>query len=465
MRTRTSLFLSAAFVLATTTLACGQDVAAKADQYLSAWATQGRFSGTVLIAKGDKILLRKGYGMANFEQNVPNTPETVFRIGSITKLYTAFSVLQLEERGLLKVSDPVVKYIPEMPQGWNAITIHQLLCHKSGIPDFTSAKAYGDFDDSRHIENALKELADKPLVTPPGETFKYSNAGYILLGRIIEKVTGKTYEDYLSENILVPAGMTHTAFDHNAPLVPNRANGYKYDGETLMNANNGDPGWAGPAGALRSTVDDLYHFDRMLKAGKLFSPAITAKAWTAYGHFVAPSPIPIDAEYGYGWLLGQDFGHRYIGHGGWVNGFVSNFSRYPDDDATIIVLSNIETSSYISVCKDLAAILFGEKYQIPEVRKVVHPAPEILARYVGSYQFGPVNVKITMRNGRLYAFGTGQPAPFGMIATSDTEFYFNDAASEIRFVVDEKGNVNQFMLKMDGREMPVARVAEQKSGQ
>lgn len=465
MRTRTSLFLSTAFLLATTTLAFSQDVAAKADQYLSTWASQGRFSGTVLIAKGDKILLRKGYGMANFEQNVPNTPETVFRIGSITKLFTAFSVLQLEEKGLLKVTDPVVKYIPELPQGWSAITIHQLLCHKSGIPDYTSAKAYGDFDNSLHVENALKEFADKPLVTPPGETFKYSNAGYILLGRIIEKVTGKTYEDYLSENILVPAGMTHTAFDHNAPLVPNRANGYKYDGETLMNANNGDPGWAGPAGALRSTVDDLYHFDRLLKAGKLFSPAITAKAWTAYGHFVAPAPIPIDAEYGYGWLLGQDFGHRYIGHGGWVNGFVSNFNRYPDDDATIIVFSNIETSTYISVCKDLTAILFGEKYQIPVVRKVVHPAPEVLARYVGSYQFGPVNVKITMRNGRLYAFGTGQPAPFGMIATSDTEFYFNDAASEIRFVVDEKGNVNQFMLKMDGREMPVPRVAEQKSGQ
>ena len=205
-------------------------------------------------------------------------------------------------------------------------------------------------------------------------------------------------------------------------------------------------------------MDDLYRFDRLLKSGKLFSPAITAKAWTAYSHFVAPPPLPIEADYGYGWLLGQELGHRYIGHGGWVNGFVSDFKRFPDDDAVLIVLSNFETSSYIAVCHDLTAILFGEKYEVPVVRKIAHPAPEVLSRYVGSYQLGPLAIEITMRNGRLYAFAPGQPAPFGMIATSDTEFYFNDASSEVRFVVDEKGNVNQFMLKMGDKVMPVNRL-------
>ncbi len=467
MRIGIRLFLSSALVLIMTTLAAAQDVAdisTKADEYLSTWARQGRFSGTVLLAKGGKVLLRKGYGMANFEQNVPNSPETVFRIGSITKLFTAFSILQLEERGLLKVTDPVVKYIPELPQSWGAITIHQLLCHVSGIPDFTSAKAYGDFDDSRHVENALKEFADKPLLSPPGETMRYSNSGYTLLGRVIEKVSGKSYPDYLTENILAPAGMTHSAIDNVTPLVPQRASGYNFDGEFLTNAKFGDPKWSASAGAMRSTVDDLYQFDRLLKSGKLFSSGITTKAWSPSSHYKAPPPLPLEAEYGYGWMLGQDLGHRYIGHGGWVSGFVSDFKRFPDDDAVLILLSNVESASYIQVTSDLTAILFGEKYQVPVEHKIVHPAPVLLSRYVGDYQLGPLAIKITMRDNRLYAFSPGQPAPFGMIATSDTEFYFNDAPSEIRFVVDEKGAVNQFILKMQGKEMPVSRVTEVKSG-
>ena len=455
---------SAAFLLTWTAASLSQDVATRADQYLNTWAAQGRFSGSVLIAKDGKVLLRKGYGMANFEQSVPNTPETVFRIGSITKLFTALSVLQLEERGLLKVSDPAAKYIPELPETWKAITIHQLLCHKSGIPDFTGATAYSKFDDSLHIEKALAESKDKPLLNPPGETMRYSNSGYILLGRIIEKVSGKSYEDYLTENILRPAGMNHTAYDHVTPLVLKRASGYTFDGESIVNAKFDDPAGTSAAGAMRSILDDLYTFDRVLKSGKLFSPAITAKAWTAYAHWAAPPPLSLEADYGYGWMMGEEFGHKYVGHGGWVNGFVSQFKRYPGDDAVLILLSNTETANHISVTRDLTAILFGQKYEVPVARRIVHPAPEVLARYVGSYQMGPMNVEITMRNGRLYLMSTGQPAPFGMIATSDTDFYFNDTIPEIRFVVDDKGKTNQFLFKIDGKEMPVSRTAEAKPG-
>jgi CubicO group peptidase (beta-lactamase class C family) len=394
-----------------------QDIETEADAYLTAWASQGRFCGAVLIAKGNKIILRKGYGCANYELNAANKPETVFRIGSITKSFTALSILQLEEKGKLNVSDPVAKYVPELPAAWREITLHQLLCHKSGIPDFTNATAYSDLADSLHIENALKEYADKPLLTKPGEVLRYSNSGYILLGRVIEKVTGESYEHYLSANIFKPAGMTHTAFDHAAEVVPDRASGYRFDGETVINAPYGDSAYGGGAGALRSTVDDMYRFDRALKSGKLFSNAIITKAWTPYGHFIAPPPLPIQAEYGYGWLIGEDFGHKYVGHGGWVNGFVSQFARYPDDDAVIIVLSNFEAVTYVQISKDLSAILFGEKYQTPILRKIVHPSEEILARYVGDYQLGPAVLQITMQRGRLYAFVKGQPSPYGLIAT------------------------------------------------
>ncbi|HEY1986493.1 MAG TPA: serine hydrolase domain-containing protein [Terracidiphilus sp.] len=464
MRLFIRLIGGATLFAATIVTAPAQDIAARADQYLSTWAAQGRFSGTVLLAKDNKILLRKSYGMANYELNVANTPDTVYRIGSITKLFTAFGILQLEEKGLLNVADPVSKFIPELPAEWNAITIHQLLCHKSGIPDYTSAKSYSELDNPFHVESSLKEFAGKPLLAKPGEVFRYSNPGYILLGRIIEKVSGKTYEDYLTENILRPAGMTHTAFDHASAVVPNRASGYRWDGENVVNATYGDPAYGAGAGALRSTVDDMYRFDRALKSGKLFSAAITAKAWTAYGHWNAPPPFPLEADYGYGWMLGQEFGHRYVGHGGWVNGFVSQFNRYPDDDAVLIVMWNFETSNNMPLTHDLAAVLFGQKYEIPVARPIVHPSQETLARYVGHYTVGPLSLDVTYHDGKIYVLGTGQPVPYGLIATSDTEFYCNDTPAILRFIPDDKGDVNQISLKFGDKEFPVIRVVEQKQG-
>ena len=462
MRPFMRIFASSVLLLATTSVA--QDIGTQADAYLTAWANQGRFSGAVLIAKGDKVLLRKGYGNANFELNVANTPDTVFRIGSITKSFTALSILQLEEKGLLKLSDPVAKYVPELPAAWSEITIHQLLCHKSGIPDFVNAKAYSDLADSQFVEKALKEYADKPLLTKPGEVLRYSNSGYILLGRVIEHVTGESYRDYLIANILKPAGMTHTAHDLAVDVVPNRASGYRFDGETLINAPHGDSSYPGSAGDLRSTVDDMYRFDRALKSGKLFNNALTAKAWTPYWHMIAPPPLPIQADYGYGWMIGEDFGHKYVGHGGWVNGFVSQFTRYPDDDAVIILLQNFESVTYVQISKDLSAILFGAKYQTPVARKIVHPSQQTLARYVGDYLIGPTILQITMRNGRLYAFVKGQPAPYGLIATSDTEFYLNDSPTDVRFIADANGAVNNIALKFGDTDLAAVRAPAPKSG-
>jgi len=465
MRNWIRLTAAFAFLFAAVAAALGQDIAAQADQYLSTWAKQGRFSGTVLLAREGKIVLRKSYGMANYELVVPNTPETVYRIGSITKSFTALAVLQLEERGLLKVEDPVRKYVPELPAGWGDISIHLLLCHKSGIPDFMSAKAYQDFSDPRHIEKALQEYASTPLLSKPGEVLRYSNSGYVLLGRVIEKASGKSYEQFLNENILRPAGMDHTMIDHTPDVVPHRASGYRWDGETIVNAANGDPDHTYAAGALRSTVDDLYSFDRALKQGKLFSPALTAKAWTAYGHWVAPPPFPIEAEYGYGWMMGQEFGHRYVGHGGWVNGFVSQFNRYPDDDAVLIVLWNFETSNHVPISQDLAAILFGQKYEIPVLRPITHPSQETLTRYVGEYQLGPLTAKFTLRNGKLYVLGTGQPVPYGLIATSDTDFYCNDTPALIRFVPDEKGATDKVAIKMGDKQFDLTRIPAPKTGE
>jgi len=460
MRTRDRIFIAAIFVFVCAA-SMGQvpDAAAKADQYLTAWTEQGRFAGTVLIAKGDKVLLRKGYGMANYELGVPNKPEMVFRIGSITKSFTALGILQLEEKGKLSVNDPAAKYVPEIPAAWSAITIHQLLCHKSGIPDFIKAKAWDNADNPNRVENAMKEYADKPLMNAPGATLHYSNSGYELLGRVIEKVSGKKYDEYITENILKPAGMTDTGMDNSRDLVQRRANGYRWDGEEVINASHGGPDYS-PAGGLMSTVDDMYRFDRAIKAGTLFSKAITDKAWGAYGRWSAPPPFPLEADYGYGWMSGTTFGHKWVGHGGWVNGFVSQFNRYPGDDLVLIMMWNFETASQIQVTRDLEGILFGAPVEMPKARTIVHPQTETLARYAGNYQLGPMTIEITQSNGRLYVYTAAQPRPFGLVAVSDTEFYCNDSPTLVKFSVDEKGTVNQVLLNLMGRELSAKRIAE-----
>ena len=449
------------FVLLAATLSFAQaDISTKADDYLTAVAKSGRLSGSVLIAKDGKVLLRKGYGEANYELDVPNTPATIFRIGSITKIFTALSVLQLDDQKKLSVSDPAVKYIPELPESWKSITIHQLLTHTSGIPDYAVSPAYAKIEDPQRVEAALKEFGDKPLLNAPGASFRYSNAGYILLGRIIEKVSGMKYEEYVSRNILVPAGMMHSGYDHYQNLLKNRAHGYIYRGEGLVNSKNQEMEWAHSAGALYSTVDDLYLFDRALKSGKLFSASIVAKAFTPYTHFNAPPPFTFDAEYGYGWMIGKDFDHPYLGHGGWVDGFVSQFTRYPQDDAVIILLTNIESTAPQTIMHDLAAIVFGAEYHLPPVHQAVHPDRQILERYVGKYHAGPFDIKVWMEDGQLFVFGTGQRVPFGMIAFSDREFFFHDVDSEMRFEPDADGKVNLCVVHFGGKDIPMTRVVE-----
>jgi len=191
------------FVLSTTTCVA-QDIEAKVDEYVGTYLKIGNFSGSILIAKEGRILLSKGYGMANLEHDVPNAPQTIFRLGSVTKQFTSMAIMQLREKGRLDVDDPIAKYLPTYPNG-EEITIHHLLTHTSGIPDF------GEFPDLQKtimipspVEKTIQRFKDKPLEFTPGEKFKYSNSGYILLGYIIEKVCGTSYEEFLKENVFQP---------------------------------------------------------------------------------------------------------------------------------------------------------------------------------------------------------------------------------------------------------------------
>jgi CubicO group peptidase (beta-lactamase class C family) len=240
-------------------LAHAQEVTAKVDELVHAYEQKNQFMGSVLVAKSGRVFVKKGYGMANLEVGVPNSPKTKFRIGSITKQFTATAILQLAAAGKLSVDDKISKYIPDSPATWNNITIHHLLTHTSGIFDYTHSPEYRE--GMRRTWTPLETLAlvrNKPLDFEPGSKFSYSSSGYIALGYIVEKVSGEKYEDYLKKHIFDLLDMNDTGYDHEAAIIEHRAGGYTpVPGGKLQNAEYIDMSRPFAAGALYSTVEDL----------------------------------------------------------------------------------------------------------------------------------------------------------------------------------------------------------------
>jgi CubicO group peptidase (beta-lactamase class C family) len=418
-----------------------QDVATKVDEYLTAQTKLGAFSGSVLIAQGGKVLLSKGYGMANLELDVPNTPQTKFRLGSVTKQFTAMAIMQLQERGLLDVNDPINKYIPEYPNG-EKITIHHLLTHTSGIPNLTD---FPDFLETMMlpspVEKTIERFKNKPLEFEPGEKFSYSNSGYVLLGYLIEKISGKSYEDFLNENIFQPLNMTNSGYDHSNTILKNRASGYSLGTDGLNNAAYIDMSLPLGGGSLYSTVEDLYLWDRALYTERLVGKTTREKIFT-----------PFKEEYAYGWSVSDLYKHKRISHSGGINGFSSNISRYLDDDICIVVLSNYEHSVIGKIAKDLAAIAFGEKYELPQERKVAEIDYRICDAYIGQYQLDTnFVIGITKEENHLFGQGPGQPK-FELFPESETKFFLKIIDAQITFIKNDKGKVTEMILHQNGKD-------------
>jgi CubicO group peptidase (beta-lactamase class C family) len=244
------------FVLLLATSVAAQE-SARVDQVVQSFVPN-RFMGAVLVAMGDRILLNKGYGSANLEWEIPNTPTTKFRLASITKQFTAAGILLLEERGRLSVNDPVRKYLPGTPAAWDRITIFHLLTHTAGIPNYTSFPDSESSSRSRVTSSQLVErFLDKPLEFEPGDKYSYSNSGYAVLGYLIEAITGQTYAEFVTQNIFTPLGMSGSGYDVASTLLTHRASGYTGSPRGPANAAFIDMTTAYASGGLYSTTDDL----------------------------------------------------------------------------------------------------------------------------------------------------------------------------------------------------------------
>jgi len=339
---------------ATATLAppSAQDILSKADTYLSKLAKESRFSGSVLIARNGNVLVRKGYGEAAREKHLLNTAQTKFRLGSLTKQFTAMAILILQAQGKLNVHDRICTYLADCPTTWQQITIHHLLTHTSGIPDFARFPDYLTTQGSPSSPTeTIARFKDKPLDFQPGKKFSYSNSGYVVLGAIIEQASGKRYEAFLQENIFVPLQMVDSGYDHNNGGL---AIGYR---NQINLADFIDMSIPYAAGGLYSTVEDLYRWDQALYTDKLLPKDLRDKMFTPF----APLPDTGGFSYGYGWGIGKEGDRPVVSHIGGIQGFSSSIARYPNDKVVVIVLGNREDVNSGDIGVQLAKIVFGEK--------------------------------------------------------------------------------------------------------
>jgi CubicO group peptidase (beta-lactamase class C family) len=338
-------------------------LAERLDSLARSYAARGALSGVVLVADRGVVVYEHAFGQANREWGVPNTVATRFRIASTTKQFTAALVLRLVEAGKLRLDAPIATYLPDYPrpQG-DQVTLEHLLTHSSGIPDYPRLPRFYEEEAARsHTTAGLLALFDSlPLEFPPGSKWSYSNSGYVVLGAIIERVTGTPYAKALHEQLLVPLGLRDTGFDDPEEIVERRAAGYLHTPEGIRNAPYIDPSSVFSAGMLRSSAHDLLRWAELLRAGKVFRDPGTAAAMIAT-HTETGLPL---GGYGFGVFVGkQTLGGRpvtVIQHGGTINGFTAGFWRMPDEDRVVIVLDNGMSHDVPSLTAALAGVLYGE---------------------------------------------------------------------------------------------------------
>ena len=328
------------------------------DAYITEQAVTHHFRGAVLVGIDGRVVFEKAYGLADEEWDVPNTPKTKFRIASLTKQFTAACILLLQERGLLHVQDLALKYLPDMPAGWKAVTIHQLLTHTAGIPNGDhSSEQSAEMGDriAATPEELIAGDASKPLDFRPGTKWNYSNGGYVLLGMLIEKLSGQSYADFLKSNIFDPLGMTDSGYDRASEILKARASGYDISNGRLTNADFIDMSVPFSAGGIYSTVEDMFRWNESLShPGKLLTADSLKQMFTEY-----PEATHEGQHYGYGVVISrQKYGRLLYYHGGGVNGFSSVIQRYPDERLCIVVLSNLETYKPWQLGDHIAAGLF-----------------------------------------------------------------------------------------------------------
>jgi len=419
----------------------------------------------VLISRDGDMLYNKGFGYAELSHNTPISPETKFRIGSITKQFTAAAILKLQEDGLISVEDKLSKYIPDFPRG-EEVTIDRLLTHTSGIHSFTSQP---NFLDRVRLEISAQEMVDSiksyKYDFDPGEKYLYNNSGYFLLGYLIEQITKKTFAEYLQETFFDPIGMKNSGIHDWHTILVHEATGYSVIGGKLQKAMDWNMSQAGGAGAIYSTVGDLYLWNEAVFGGKVLSEKSLQAAFTPAVLNDGNPAMQGGGGYGYGWIIGEFRGLKSISHSGGLHGFLSYLVRFPEKNFTISVLHNASPPVGFTpggLAYELAPIYLWEELEAQQSFSTSEDVDkDLYGLYAGKYEYPQgMIMTISQEDDRLFAQMTGQPK-FEIFPRSENEFFWKVVDAQITFHLDESGKITHAMHFQGGQNLKVPRIEEE----
>ncbi len=415
----------------------------KVDEYVRAAMREQAIPGlSIAVVRNGELIYAQGYGVSNLELNAAATPETIYQSGSVGKQFTATLVMMLVEEGKLGLDDPISKYFAGAPAAWKDIKVRHLLTHTSGISNalYQHLNMRRDYTE----DELVQQIAALPLDFQPGEKWSYSNPGYVMLGVLVHKVTGKFYGDVLREKIFGPLGMNTARIISEADIVPNRADGYRLENGEIKNQE-----WVSPMmnttadGAIYLTVLDMAKWDAALYTEKLLKRSSLDQMWT---------PVKLNdgktEAYGFGWEVGEVRGRRVLSHGGAWQGFKTHILRAVDDKVTVIVLANLAGARPGRITNGIARIYVPEL--VPPARKAVRIDPNVFDAYVGAYELGSGFAFTVSREGdRFWGQAPGQ-ARDELFAESETTFFLKDSEVSFTFVRDASGKVTHLILTQGG---------------
>lgn len=396
--------------------------------------------GTAIIVKKGATIYKKAFGKANLELDVPMQTNHIFRIGSITKQFTACAILKLAEEGKLSLEDDLTKYVIDYPTHGHAITIEHLLTHTSGIKSYTDLEKWDAEAHKRDFtpEEMVDYFKNEPMDFAPGEEFRYNNSAYFLLGYIIEKVSGKTYAEYINDAFFQPLGMTNSSYGSLSRIVKNRAAGYQ-KGENYENAAVLSMTQPYAAGSLLSNVDDLSKWYHAVNSGKVINKASMQKAHTNY-QLNDGKPAP----YGYGWFLGNIQGSPMYQHGGGIHGYLTASLFLPKEEVFVAVFSNCTCNAPGQTAFKLAATAIGKSFD----RKKIKISKGEIAKYQAVYESendGENQIVITAEDGKLFAFPTGG-SKSEIFPFAKDQFFAEGRLETLAFERDANGMISGVVL-------------------
>ena len=382
---------------------------------------------SIAVARGDRLILAKGYGKADLEFDIPMNEQTMLRIGSVTKQFSAAAIMRLVEQGRLSLDDTLDKMLPEYPPTSKPVTLRQILNHTSGIWSYTEDSKFMVRDSTLELtpEEVIATFKDKPLEFDPGTKWNYSNSAYYLLGEIIARASGKPYAQHMQDELFTPLGLSRTRYESNRAIIPNRAQGYAFDDGTIRNDQSIGADVPGAAGSLLSSAADLVRWNLALIGGKVVSPE-------SYALMTTPTTLPDGAApYGFGLGIESFEGRRRIEHGGGIPGFTSSLAYLPDDQLTVAAISNCESFNPGKVVDSIMRAALG----IEELQPQDLPVPATdMARFAGDFAFDDIPMSITFfeKDGKVFAQATGQ-TPALLLYQGNGEFRA-DFDPQVKFV-------------------------------